>query len=173
MSGAKTAVVLLLAGVAAGCVSHTMSDVIQGKAQATPQVYPVSEDQAWKIAIQVFRWEGTDAIEEHRDEHMLLTAQNQRSSYSSAEASAYLGAWVEPVGAGSTKVSFVAKAKTRLGYVYFTEATFHERFRQAVGILQSGKPLPLDAPPRPAPALSKCESSSDCSVGICLEGFCR
>ena len=57
---------------AQGC--RSMSDVIKDKDNGTVQVYPVDSDQAWKIAVQVFRWEGTDAIEEHRDQNMMLTS---------------------------------------------------------------------------------------------------
>src|SRR5438105_3726400 len=50
-----------------GC--QTLGDVMQEKTQGggTTQVYPVDTDQAWKIALTVLRWEGSDAIEEHRD----------------------------------------------------------------------------------------------------------
>src|SRR5262249_13956566 len=51
-----------------GC--QTLGDVMREKAEGggTVQVYPVDTDQAWKIALTVFRWEGSDAIEEHRDQ---------------------------------------------------------------------------------------------------------
>ena len=47
----------------AGC--STLNDVVQEKNQGggTAQVYPVDTDQAWKIALTVFRWEGSDANE--------------------------------------------------------------------------------------------------------------
>ena len=56
---------------------QTLSDVVQAKAQGggTTQVYPVDVDQAWTIAMTVFRWEGSDAIEEHRDQGYMLTQQ--------------------------------------------------------------------------------------------------
>src|SRR6266852_3064690 len=46
-----------------GC--QTLGDVMQKKARGggTVQVYPVDPDQAWKIAMTDFRWEGSDAIE--------------------------------------------------------------------------------------------------------------
>ena len=51
-----------------GC--QTLGDVVHEKAEGggTGQVYPIDTDQAWKIAVTVFRWEGGDAIEEHRDQ---------------------------------------------------------------------------------------------------------
>jgi hypothetical protein len=57
-----------------GC--STLSDVVQEKDQGggTVQVYPIDTDQAWKIAMTVFRWEGSDAIEEHRDQSYMLTS---------------------------------------------------------------------------------------------------
>ena len=65
--------VLLLAGSLAvlawmtGCVA-SMNDVIRAKDDGTAKVYPVTCDQAWEICKTVFRWEGTDAIEEHKAE---------------------------------------------------------------------------------------------------------
>jgi hypothetical protein len=34
----------------------------------------VKADQAWQIAIQVFRWQGSGLIEEHRDQGYMLTS---------------------------------------------------------------------------------------------------
>src|SRR5262245_66533770 len=80
----------------AGCA--TLSDVVQEKEHGggTAQVYPVDTDQAWKIAMTVFRWEGSDAIEEHRDQGYMLTS----SGMNFVSAGAVMGAWVEPAGRG-------------------------------------------------------------------------
>ena len=71
---------------------QTLSDVVQVKAQGggTTQVYPVDTDQAWTIAKTVFRWEGSDAIEEHRDQGYMLTS----SGMNVVSAGAVMGAWV-------------------------------------------------------------------------------
>ena len=75
----------------AGCA--TLSDVVQEKGQGggTVQVYPVDTDQVWKIALTVFRWEGSDAIEEHRDQGYMLTS----SGMNFVSAGAVIGAWVD------------------------------------------------------------------------------
>ena len=57
----------ILAFLLTGCAS--MNDVLNSKDEGTVQVYPVDSDQAWEIAKTVFRWEGTDAIEEHKDQN--------------------------------------------------------------------------------------------------------
>jgi len=64
--------ILAIAFLLTGCAS--MNDVLNSKDEGTVQVYPVNSDQAWEIAKTVFRWEGTDAIEEHRDQNYMLTS---------------------------------------------------------------------------------------------------
>ena len=136
------ALVIALLGLA-GC--QTLGDVIHEKAQGggTVQVYPVDTDQAWKIALTVFRWEGSDAIEEHRDQGYMLTS----SGMNLITAGAVMGAWVEPVGQGQTKVTVVTKRRiaTKLATT-LTETTFHTRFAQAVALVKAGQPLPPTPP---------------------------
>lgn len=139
------AAALVLAGASAlvtqGC--RTMSDVIKDKDGGTVKVYPVESDQAWKIAIQVFRWEGADAIEEHRDQNMMLTS----SGISLFSMGAFMGAWIEPVNPSNTKVTVVTKRKVATNIATtLTETTFHRRFQQAVEIVKTGKPLPIESP---------------------------
>ena len=66
--GMKITEFLLIWVCLTGCA--TMSDVVQSKerGRGTSKVYPVNADQAWEIAKTVFRWERTDAVEEHRSE---------------------------------------------------------------------------------------------------------
>jgi hypothetical protein len=125
----------------AGCA--TMSDVVRSKDEGTVQVYPVNADEAWEIARTVFRWEGADAIEEHRKENYMLTS----SGMNLVSYGAVMGAWVEPVNKDSTKVTVVTKRRlsTNLATT-LTEATFHKRFAQAVDIIKAGKPLPPSPP---------------------------
>jgi len=126
-----------------GC--QTLGDVVREKENGggTVQVYPVDIDQGWKIAMTVFRWEGSDAIEEHRDQSYMLTS----SGMNLVTAGAVMGAWVEPAGQGQTKVTVVTKRRiaTNLATT-LTETTFHRRFAQAVAITKGGKPLPLTPP---------------------------
>jgi len=133
--------VLLVLAWVTGCA--TMSDVIKSKDQGTVQVYPVSADKAWDIAKTVFRWEGSDAIEEHRSENYMLTS----SGMNLITMGAVMGAWIEPIDNSSAKVTVVTKRRiaTNLATT-LTEATFHKRFAQAVEILKAGKPLPLTPP---------------------------
>ena len=131
---------VVLAGLT-GC--QTLSDVVKAKDEGTSQVYPIEPDQAWKIATTVFRWEGSDAIEEHRAEGYMLTS----SGMNLVTAGTVMGAWVEPVAQGQTKVTVVTKRRvvTNL-FTTLTETTFHRRFSQAVKIVKAGKPLPLEPP---------------------------
>src|SRR5919108_1461800 len=124
-----------------GC--RTMSDVVKDKDSGTVQVYQVDSDQAWKIAMQVFRWEGSDAIEEHRDQNMMLTS----SGMNFWSPGSFMGAWIEAVDASTTKVTVVTKRRlaTQIATT-LTETTFHKRFQQAVDIVKAGKPLPIEPP---------------------------
>ncbi len=139
----RMGILALFASVAwvAGCA--TMGDVVKAKDLGTSQVYPVSGDQAWEIAKTVFRWEGSDSIEEHRKEGYMLTS----SGMNLVSYGAVMGAWVDPIDANGTKVTVVTKRRLSMNIATtLTEATFHKRFAQGVDIVKAGKPLPV-APP--------------------------
>jgi len=136
-------VVLVLVVWVTGCA--TMSDVVRSKEEGkgTSKVYPIDADQAWEIAKTVFRWEGTDAIEEHRTEGYMLTS----SGMNLITSGAIMGAWVEPVDKNSTRVTVVTKRRVATNIATtLTEATFHNRFAQAVEIVKKGERLPLRPP---------------------------
>jgi hypothetical protein len=134
---------ILLSFVTLNFACATMSDVVKNKSNGTTQVYSVSENDAYKIARQVFRWEGSDAIEERKEENLLLTS----SSAGLFTMGTFMGVWLEPVDTNNTKVTVVTKRKVATNAVTsLTEGTFHKRFAQAVAILKSGNPLPVDAP---------------------------
>jgi hypothetical protein len=95
------------------------------------------------IAKVVFRWEGADAIEEHKEEGYILTS----SGMNLVSWGAVMGAWIDPIDKESTKVTVVTKRRisTNLATT-LTETTFQKRFAQAVEIVKSGKPLPATPP---------------------------
>jgi len=127
-----------------GC--STMNDVVRVKengSEGTAKVYPINEDQGWTIAKIVFRWEGADAIEEHKDKGYMLTS----SGMDLISAGAVMGAWIEPVDKENTKITVVTKRRLTINvFTTLMESTFHKRFAQAVEILKQGKPLPDIAP---------------------------
>ncbi len=132
---------VLVSAFATGCAS--MGDVMKAKNEGTSQVYPVTTDQAWKIAMTVFRWEGADAIEEHKDEGYMLTS----SGMNLVTVGTLMGAWIEPVDKDNTKVTVVTKRRIATDLATtLTESTFQRRFGQAVQIIKSGKPLPPTPP---------------------------
>lgn len=136
-------VVLVLLGAAFSCA--TLNDVVKEKQEGggTSQVYPVPADKAWEIAKTVFRWEGSDAIEEHKDQNYMLTS----SGINVVSAGAVMGAWVEKVDENNTKITVVTKRRLSLNAATtLRESTFHKRFAQAVEIVKQGKPLPALAP---------------------------
>jgi hypothetical protein len=140
---AQTGLVALAISLSA---CSTMQDVVKVKqsgAEGTTRNYAVTEAQAWEIAKTVFRWEGADAIEEHRDQHYMLTS----SGVNLVSWGAVMGAWVEPVKDDDTKVTVVTKRRVTVNVATtLTETTFHKRFAQAVSIIKQGKPLPAEAP---------------------------
>ncbi len=125
----------------AGCA--TMGDVARSKAEGTSKVYPVTAEQAWDISKTVFRWEGADAIEEHKAEGYMLTS----SGVNLASWGAVMGAWIEPVDKDTTRVTVVTKRRVAINVATtLTETTFHDRFAQAVDIIKAGKSLPITPP---------------------------
>ena len=138
--------IILLSFVALLTGCSTMNDVVRVKeagTEGTTKVYPVSADQAWEISKTVFRWEGSDAIEEHRDQNYMLTS----SGMNLVSMGAVMGAWIEPVDKDNTKVTVVTKRRVTLNVATtLTEGTFHRRFAQAVEIVKKGQPLPRNTP---------------------------
>ncbi len=135
---------LLYLALLSGCAS--LNDVVREKesgAGGITKTYPVSADEAWKIAMAVFRWEGSDAIEEHKDEGYMLTSSGMNFySYGSV-----MGAWVRPVAQDSSAVTVVTKRRIQTNlFTTLTEETFHDRFSQGVQIVKSGRALPAVAP---------------------------
>lgn len=123
----------------------TMSDVIEDKqkGKGTSDIYPVTLEEAWDIAKTVFRWEGADAIEEHKEENYMLTS----SGMNLVSYGAVMGAWIEKVDENSTKVTVVTKRRIKTNlFTTLTEKGFHQSFSQAVEIVKSGKPLPPTKP---------------------------
>jgi hypothetical protein len=127
-----------------GCA--TMNDVVRVKeagTEGTTKVYPVNADQAWEISKTVFRWEGSDAIEEHRDQGYMLTS----SGMNLVSWGAVMGAWIEPIDTDNTKVTVVTKRRVTINIATtLMESTYHRRFAQAVEIVKEGQPLPQTAP---------------------------
>jgi hypothetical protein len=124
-----------------GCAS--MSDVLRSKDDGSVQVYSVNQDKAWEIAITVLRWEDCETIEEHRKDNYMLTTTGQNF----VSAGTLIGVWVEPINEVNTKVTVVTKRKVQTNVsTGLTETTFQNRFAQAVEIVKSGKPLPIEPP---------------------------
>jgi hypothetical protein len=139
-------VIIFLSYVALFTGCATMNDVVQVKeagTEGTMQVYPVNADQAWEISKTVFRWEGSDAIEEHRDQGYMLTS----SGINLVSWGTVMGAWIEPVDKNNTKVTVVTKRRVTINIATtLTEGTYHRRFAQAVEIVKKGQPLPRNVP---------------------------
>lgn len=137
-------ILLALAFSLGGC--STMQDVVRVKeagTEGTTKNYAVTQAQAWEIAKTVFRWEGSDAIEEHKEQGYMLTS----SGMNLVSYGAVMGAWIEPIDKDDTKVTVVTKRRISVNVATtLTEGTFHKRFAQAVAIVKSGKPLPANAP---------------------------
>jgi len=121
----RTALVaLVFLAILSGCA--TMSDVQRVKeegSEGTVKTYPVSAGQAWDIAKTVFRWEGADAIEQHREEGYMLTS----SGPDLVSWGAVMGAWIKPVSDEATEVTVVSKRRITVNlFTTMTESTFHK-----------------------------------------------
>ena len=127
---------IALSAVISAC--STMADVVGNKNDGTSRVYDVSADQAWELAKIVFRTEGADAIEEHRDQGYMLTSSGS-NFYSRG---AVMGAWIEPYGENRMNVTVVTKRRVKTNlFTTLTEGTFHRRFAQGIRIINSGNTL--------------------------------
>jgi hypothetical protein len=137
-------VFLLCVVVVNGCA--TLDDVVRAKeagSEGTTKVYPVNADQAWEISKTVFRWEGAEAIEEHRDQGYMLTS----SGMNGLSWGTVMGAWIEPLDKNNTRVTVVTKRKATINVATtLTETTYHNRFAQAVELVKKGRVLPGSAP---------------------------
>ena len=127
-----------------GCAN--MNDVVRAKEtgnEGVTKTYSVTSDQAWEIAKAVFRWEGSDTIEEHKNEGYMLTS----SGLNGYSYGAVMGAWIKPINKGSTEVTVITKRRIQTDiFTTLTEETYHKRFTQAVEITKGGNPLPRVAP---------------------------
>jgi len=129
--GMKIMGCLLILVCATGCA--TMSDVVRSKEQGkgTSKVYRVNANEAWEIAKAVFRWEETDAVEEHRSEGYMLTSSGENS----VSWGVVMGVWIERVNDESSRVTVVIKRKNPTEVlIALTEAAFHDDFELAVRI---------------------------------------
>jgi hypothetical protein len=121
----------------------TMADVVGHKDEGTTRPYELSADQAWELTKIVFRTEGADAIEEHRDEGYILTSSGS-NFYSKGTV---MGAWVEPDSGNGVNVTVLTKRRVKTNlFTTLTEGTFHRRFAQGVRMITSGYPLPAMLP---------------------------
>src|SRR5579864_9164 len=92
-----------------GCSS--MGDVLKSKSKGggTAVEYPLSRDQAYDICMAIFRWEGSDAIEEHKSQGYMLT------SWTTGEGGGTVaGAFVEPGAGDNTKVTVITMRRKSL-----------------------------------------------------------
>jgi hypothetical protein len=140
----ESLLVLCIAGTIMGCAS--IEDVVREKnaGGGTTRVYPVSQEQAWDISRSVLRWEGAEAIIDHRDQGCMLTDSGPGPSGSPGS---FMGAWVESAGKEQTRVTVVTKRRMLLEpTTTLTESTYHARFSQAVEMVKAGKILPLSPP---------------------------
>ena len=132
---------MLILGFLSGCA--TTADVMQDKDQGKSIVYPVTFDQSWTIAMTVLRWEGADAIEEHKGQRYMVTG----SGMNLVTYGSVMGVWIDPTPYGQMKVTVVTKRRVQTNvFTTLTESTFHKRFAKAVQIVEAGKPLPSIPP---------------------------
>jgi len=150
----RVAEVLVMTMFLLGCRS-TKQDVVQEHAEGggTSATYAVSLEQAWEISKTVFRWEGCRTIEEHPDAGYMLTTNGYnpdfvaRLVFRHSVKGAVMGAWLTAVGESTTEVTVVTKRLNPLSLTTgLTESTYHERFREAVVIVESAGSLPEDSP---------------------------
>jgi len=121
----------------------TLQDVLKDKENGSHKVYPVNFNTAWKTAMTVLRWEGSETIEQHRSEGYMLTTVGQNL----ISAGSVVGVWIDKVDSKHSKVTVVTKRKMATNLATgLTETTFLESYGKAVNILKQGKKLPFEKP---------------------------
>lgn len=124
---------------------NTLNSVVKAKqdGKGTTKIYNIDKDNGWKIAKKSFRWAGTDAIEEYKDEGYMLTS----SGMNLVSSGAVMGAWLKPIGDDKLEVTVISKRRvaTQIATT-MTEGKWHKYFEAAMNIVQSGQELPLTAP---------------------------
>jgi len=119
-------VAAVLIGSGCGGTEPLVTSMAEGG--GTTVEYPVTPAQAFDISVAILRWEGALIFNERRDQGTVLVDGDS--------AGAFVNEGSAP---GMSKVTVVARRD-------FSEAVFHQDFRRAVQIVQSGRSLP-DARP--------------------------
>jgi len=105
--------------------------------------YAVSKEDAWRIAVAVFKWEGADIIREEPGQGRIIAGFGWNLVTYGTDA----GVWFEVREENATGVTVVTKRRVPTTFcTNLTETTFHSRFAQGVEIVKSGRPLPDRAP---------------------------
>lgn len=123
----------------------TLNSVVKAKdeGKGTTVVYDINTDQAWDLAKKSFRWAGSDAIEEYKEDGYMLTSKGMNL----VSSGSVMGAWIENAGSGKSKVTVVSKRRISTQIATgMTEDKYHKYFAKGVSILKSGQPLPAAAP---------------------------
>lgn len=108
-----------------------VSDVVEAHqaGDGTLRRYPVEPKRAFALARDILKREGADAVEEHEAEGYLLASFG-------ADATSYgthAGVWITAVGAHEVDVKMITKRANPVAAVTrLTEATFHDRFGEAL-----------------------------------------
>lgn len=139
---------LTLVFLAGGCANRQdlAAEIMKARKAGTAgvtRVYPVDTNQAWDIAMAVFRWEKTDKVDEHRDENYVITSTGMEMAlYGSV-----LGVWIEPADATASRITVITKRRAEgERFTRLDAETFYRRFDQGMKFLKEGKKLPFAAP---------------------------
>lgn len=123
----------------------TLNTVLKDKeaGKGTRVVYDTNFDQSWLLAKKAFRWAGSDAIEEYKEEGYMLTTKGANLiTYGSV-----MGAWIERISDNKMAVTVISKRRISTNLATgMTEPRFHSLFKAGLKILEKGEELPLSAP---------------------------
>ncbi len=131
-----------------GCQS--LADVVEahGRGEGTTQTYDLSKDDAWRVSYAALRWNGADAIEEHKEDGYMLTSTGMGMfTYGTV-----MGVWIRSTDPGHSEVSVITKRRVATNMITdLTENGFHDDFRRGMALVRAGQTLPASRPDdRPA-----------------------
>jgi hypothetical protein len=118
---------LAVAGILTGCTTTT-ADVIQARAEGLAQVYAVPPERAWRAARAVLDAGGAQAVEERREESLMLAL----TTVGVVTMPTRIAVWIEPVATG-TRVTVVSRQERGVLPRALSEAEFHQAFARRLG----------------------------------------
>jgi len=142
------AAVLAALMMAGGCVNKQKlaDEVIRARKsgkEGVARVYSIPINEACAVSNAVFRWEQVDDVEDHSEEHFMIASSGMRM----VACGTVMGVWMEAVDPKTTRITVLTRNRGDCWpFSRLTPDHFYSKFDQGLGIIRSGRALPVAAP---------------------------